>query len=107
MKSSETETASPNQDFMIATVLCFWKLPSLLFPKPKARGKNVLIHIPVVWISSSKPGEFRVLKGRVEQEDSVFVKQRIWNLESGRGAAQWGFQGISMGLKESLPPHDV
>ena len=62
MKSSETGIVPPYQDFMIALALCFWKLLSLLLPKPKARGKSVLIHTPVVSIYSSKWGELGVLK---------------------------------------------
>lgn len=40
----------------------------------------------------------------MEQEDSVLVKQRIWNPESGRGMAQWGFQGTSVGAEGVTAP---
>lgn len=104
-KSSDTGIGTLYQGLVIAIVSYFWKLPSLLFPKSKAREKSVLIHTPEVCISSSKLGELGVLKGWVEQEFSVWKTK---NLKSIRNLAEgWlngAFKGQALGFKRSLAP---
>ena len=96
----ELELSPPYQDFMIAMALCFWKLPSLFFHKPKARGKNVLIHTPSVSTAASGVSMGSSGLNRAGRPSACGTR----NLESAKKMTQWCFQGTSVGVERVTTP---